>query len=579
MNLAAVNSAFPSRRPLSGALFWTAVGLLLVWMGYVQVTSVRLENQTWDEGFHLAAGYAYLRTGDYRMRTENPPLGKLLNSLPLLLLNPDPHTDDPVWQVPDRMRFGRVFLYHNRLLADAILFPARVVTIFLSLVLALAVALWARRQFGAGVALLACFLCCLDPNLIAHGRYVTSDVIATLFIFLACAAWTEFLNSRRKRALVAAGIVLGLALASKFTALTLLPVFALLYLIRWWQRAEGLSARHLVTSLLLAGMIGALVIGVVYAPDTVRLFTHPPPPVERFADRGGLSGQLLSIIPFVKHLPAHPYLLDLLDFAEHVRTGHEAYLLGQLRRHGWWHYFLVAFAVKTPLAVLLLTAGAAVAGVGFLFRKRLLERLRAAPPQWTMVIVPPLVLFGVAMSGGHNLGLRHILPVYPFLFIAVSAAVLGLASGRRRALVAGLLVVVVSLEILESVKIHPHYLAFFNLAAGGPEAGPRYLVDSNIDWGQDLKKLKAYMLAHELPYVCLCYFGNASVRYYKVRERNIPGAQDLEGRANLDCVVAISATPLQGVYVAANMYRWLRELQPTARIGYSIYVYDLRKRR
>lgn len=579
MDFQAASSAFTSRRPLSGALFWITVILLLVRMGYVQVSSARLENQTWDEGFHLAAGYAYLRTGDYRMRTENPPLGKLLNALPLLILNPDPHTDDPAWLRPDRIAFGRIFLYRNRLLADTILFPARVVTILLSLGLALAVALWTRRQFGAGAALLACFLCCLDPNLIAHGRYVTSDVIATLFIFLACAAWTAFLNSRRKRALVAAGIVLGLALASKFTALALLPVFVLLYLIRWWQRAEGLSARHLVTSLLLAGVIGAAVIGVVYAPDTVRLFTNPPPRVDRFADRGGFSSQLLGTIPFVKRLPAHPYLLDLLDFAGHVRTGHEAYLLGRIRQHGWWYYFLVAFAVKTPLAVLLLAAVAAVAGVGFLFRKRLLERLRAVPPQWAAVIVPPLALFGVAMSGGHNLGLRHILPVYPFLFIAVSAAALSLAAGRRRLLVGGLLVAVLSLEILESVKIHPHYLAFFNLAAGGPEAGPRYLVDSNIDWGQDLKKLKAYMLAHELPDVCLCYFGNANVHYYKVRERSVPETQDLAGRASLDCVVAVSATPLQGVYVPAEWYRWLRELQPTARIGYSIYVYDFRKRR
>ena len=132
---------------------------------------------------------------------------------------------------------------------------------------------------------------------------------------------------------------------------------------------------------------------------------------------------------------------------------------------------------------------------------------------------------------------------------------------------------------LESLSINPDYLAFFNWPSGGPSNGPRYLLDSNIDWGQDTRKLKAWLDARNIHQVCRVYFGNAILAHYGIGELPLPGNEDTAERANLDCMAAASVTPLYGLYVPNDRYRWLREKTPVAKIGYSIYMYDLRKNR
>jgi hypothetical protein len=187
------------------------------------------------------------------------------------------------------------------------------------------------------------------------------------------------------------------------------------------------------------------------------------------------------------------------------------------------------------------------------------------------VLLPPVVYFALCMRSHVNIGVRHLLPIYPFLYIALAAA-LSRGRWRARALLAGLAFVAV-----ESAAIYPHYLAFFNVFAGGPNNGPRYLVDSNLDWGQDLKNLKLYASAHGIKKLCICYFGRSSMSYYKFEYTDVPETRDVARRASMDCVAAVSATPLAGSYVGADAFRWLRERKPMAKIGYSIYLYDLRK--
>jgi 4-amino-4-deoxy-L-arabinose transferase-like glycosyltransferase len=234
-------------------------------------------------------------------------------------------------------------------------------------------------------------------------------------------------------------------------------------------------------------------------------------------------------------------------------------------RQGWWYYFPVVFAVKTPLAVLSLLALAAVVGLRP-------KNLRKIPFHWVVLLLPPLVYFALCMRSHINLGLRHLLPVYPFLYVAI-AAVLMRAARPVRVLS---LVLMLGLAV-ESLAIYPHYLAFFNAAAGGPDNGPRYLVDSNLDWGQDLKNLKIYLDSHHIDKLCISYFGRSSMEYYKFEYMDLPKTGQTQARAEADCVGAISATALQDVYIGSGSYSWLRERKPMAKIGYSIYLYDLRK--
>jgi hypothetical protein len=183
------------------------------------------------------------------------------------------------------------------------------------------------------------------------------------------------------------------------------------------------------------------------------------------------------------------------------------------------------------------------------------------------------------MASPLNLGVRYILPVYPFLFVLLAGVLFGVGRERLQRWFPAVVAVALLGLAAGSLAIYPHYLAFFNAAAGGPEAGPRYLLDSNIDWGQDIKKLKAHMVAHNIPRVCVVYFGTGDLGYYQVEFEGLPLTAELEQRRNLDCVAAVNVTPLYGLHSTPESYRWLREMEPTARIGYSIYLYDLRKPR
>jgi hypothetical protein len=539
-------------------------------MGTVQVTSALQENNTWDEAIYLSAGYAYLKTGDFRMNAEHPPLGKLLTALPLLWFDPALPTGQPGWDVGAMIDYGRQFLYTNRVSADTLLMAGRSVTILLTLLLGLALALWTRRHFGAPAALFALSLFSFDPNLIAHGRYVTTDFIAALTFFLSCVSWAAYLESRKTRHLLLAGLALGLAVTSKFSMLILVALLPALYLIRWWQDPKRLS--------LARGAASLAVVLVIAGAVVLALYRTPPGPLflDQLVSRSTQVEKLIRTAVRRLGVPLHPYLVGLVRVAQHGAAGHFAYLLGQFSNRGWWYYFPVALAVKTPTAVLAL--GALCAGLVLPLTRRIRE-LRRLPFVWFVLTVPPACYFLACMGSGLNLGVRFILPVYPFLFVLLAAVLFRLGRERLRRWFPAVVAVALVGLAAESLAIYPHYLAFFNAAVGGPKAGPRYLLDSNIDWGQDVKKLKAYMVAHNIPRVCMVYFGNGDLTYYRVEFEGLPLTAELEQRRNLDCVAAASVTPLYGLYSTPESHRWLREREPMARIGYSIYLYDLRQPR
>ncbi len=554
--------------------FWPLTLALLAAMAAAQVAAMRQESQIYDEATHLASGYSYLTTGDYRLNPEHPPLSKMLAAVPLLFLKPHLPVEDASWKNGDGLYFGAVFLYLNRVDAERMLFPARYVTIACTFALGLLLAVWARRHFSTAAALLAVFLYAFDPNIAAHGHYVTNDLLTAAFFFLASIMWGRYLNTRRAADLIGAGLAAGLAASTKFTGLVLFPVFLALYLIKWRlePRPRQLSARRLALSMLAAGASAALVIALCYAPETLRRWrgSQPGAPLTAYMGRDTPAQKALYRTAELLHLPAHSYLIGLRLVGYHASEGHQAYLLGRTSKQGWWYYFPVAFAVKTPAAVLLLLLAAAAV---------VAQRLRRgdpAPFAWYTLAVPMAAYFLFSMAAHINIGLRHILPVYPFLFTLVAAIV---TSTPRRTALTTLVAAALVLEAAENVMIFPHYLAFFNFPSGGPANGTRYLLDSNIDWGQDMKNLRRWIDAHGNPPVCPEYFGMAYFKYYGVPENSLPATWETEKRARLDCIGAISVTLLHDVYLKPGQYQWLRQLHPIGNVGYSINLYDLRKGR
>jgi hypothetical protein len=549
--------------------FWPAVAGLLLVQGFLLVSSALQETQTWDESYHMLAGYSYWKLGNLEMNREHPPLGKYLCALPLLILRPDLPVDRPAWKRGDYVEAGVDFLYHNRVGADKMLFAARSMTMALTLTLGLAIAWWGRRRYGETAALVALALFVFDPNILAHGRYVTTDAIAALFIFLGVVTWEAWLDSNRRRDLVIAGIVFGVAAVSKFSTLILLPIFLVLYAARWWKDRRHFPWVRFARVCGAMTLLSIAVVLVVYAPETRRLLPatramrQVDPSIRTLRDsvdaRSGF-GIALRWIGGRLGLQAHSFAVGLSMVAAHNAVGHQSYLLGNVSDHGWWYYFPVVFAVKTPTATLVGVLLALIAA----WRRPRFE-----------LLAPVAIYFAASMSSGLNIGLRHLLPIYPFLFLLIGAT-LAAAAGKWGRITLVLLPVAL---MAESLAVYPHYLAFFNAVAGGPGAGPRYVVDSNIDWGQDVKKLKRWMETNGVAKVCLCYFGKADPNYYGIDNVEPPQADEPNNWKDLDCMTAVSATPLEGVYTPRARFEILRRMEPVAKVGYSIYVYDLRKKR
>jgi hypothetical protein len=556
--------------------------MLLSLMAGLQVWSARKETQVWDEGFELGSGYSYLKTGRLRFNLEQPPLSKILAGLPLLYLNPRLPTEHTSWINKQDIEFGIEFLYHNRVPADTILIAARMSIILLTVALGLLVAGWTRRRFGDGPALLAVALLAFDPNILAHGHYATTDLGATFFILAACIAWDAFLESQRKVHLVLAGILLGFAIGTKFSALMLLPVFVILYAIRWWQQRARYSFMHFARSLLSVGVIGYLAIVAVYLPEAKYFvpswaMKRPGPPLETVVNCKNTMSHVLCRVGRAGSLQANSFYHGLSDFLEHNSTGHPGYLLGEYSETGWWYYFPVVFLVKTPTADLVLFGFLLVGGLLVLFRNRFRANVRKLPAAWATILVPAALYFGLSMTSHIDLGIRHLLPFYPFFFIAIAAGFFALIKARWPTWTRPLLMLGCCLLAAESLLAFPDYLSFFNLLSGGTWRGPHYLLDSNIDWGQDLKKVKVYMSAHPAPRYCLEYFGNADPAYYGIENPGYVGRTNQpEELKSMDCMVAISVTLLYDLYEAPGSFTWLRARKPVDHVG-GIWIFDARK--
>jgi 4-amino-4-deoxy-L-arabinose transferase-like glycosyltransferase len=245
------------------AWFWPAAVALLAYLGAVQILASRQESHIIDEPTELAAGFSYLKTGDFRMNPEHPPLSKILAALPLLAFHASLPLDSGAWAKGDEFTFGVEF-FSNARKWNRLLFAARVMSILITSCLGLAIALWTRAAFGSAAAILALTLYAFDPTITANGHYVKNDVAFSLFSFLACIAWGAFVMRPEARRLLLAGLVLGLAMATKFSAFYLFPVFAILYAIRRWQGQKGLSFWHGIRSLSVVSAVSAAVVFLVY---------------------------------------------------------------------------------------------------------------------------------------------------------------------------------------------------------------------------------------------------------------------------------------------------------------------------
>ncbi len=528
--------------------------LLLISFGLC-LTSAIQKSPTMDEQNHIARGAAYLGTGDPRLNIEHPPVVNVLSALPSHLLLDLRLPLDEWWEVAEWYHFADNFLWHANQDPDAIVFLSRLPIIGLGLLLTSLVFRWARRRFGAWGGLLAAAFCGLDPNILAHERLSTTDLGATFFILLAAYAFWRLSRQLSPRRVLAAGLALGLAFAAKLSALVFGPILGLTFLLDGMRHSSH-RARHLLRRLALGAAVATLALLVIWGSYLFQVG-----PFE------GIS------VP----APAPPYLEGVQAILSLAAGGRPAYLLGRISTEGWWYYFPVAFAVKTPLPTLL---GLLVASLVMI-----LQPSRDDLFVW----FPPLAFFLILMTARLNLGYRHLLPILPFLAIHVGrlaqpSAFRFLAHQSSQVDLCRFVSIVLAAWLTAStVSIYPHFLAYFSPLGGGPENGWRILVDSNIDWGQDLKELRKWMVHGNVERVKLSWFGSAPPEAYGIEHQLLVGVPHgftmwQDPPFNPDQpepgVYAISVTNLVGAALPdPDLYAWFRRHPPDDRVGYTIFIY------
>ena len=620
------------QRPQVHAGLW--VGLLLGLMCILIATGPLLKSLTFDEPRFLGLGWylAQHHRWDIEDALAHPPL---TYSSVQSVCSPSSTFRSPSGPFESSVRRGQaiISLYPN----DLVIRLARGPIILLSVLLGIDVYRWTKDMFGHRAGLLAVAVYTFNPTILALSAVINADIAVTTFGFIALYYWWRFLRTRSWRTFGWAGLNLGLALLSKYSALTILPVMGLLAIlplaVDFVRRRSGFGSvgrtgatatdagtpdgtaqsaynidaasaglraagfgkpqftfRETAAAVCLVTILGLFVVWIGYGLEwgfASSAAKRPHATLDRLFPQDGPARRISYSLAENTPVPMPSFVKGASLLLSVSNTWHElfrgapiSFLGGKYSANGFRHYYLVAFLIKTPLGALGLLLLAAL-----LFR-----RLRG--PDWfdeASLLVPALFCFVYfSVSSPIQIGLRYVLPAFPFLFVFA-----GRVGAADRAVWRGCIVfLTVALAVANAasaLRTQPDQLAYFNELIGGSGNGYRWLVDSNLDWGQDLGGLKRYMDEHGIAKVKLSYFGTAEPEYYGIDYDYLPSSMVELGWAYLarasrtdrpslptTGTIAISATELQAAYFSdKNIYSWLKSRTPVAKIGHSIFIYQV----
>jgi hypothetical protein len=565
---------------------------LLTFVFFLAVFSMKNDSATMDEVAHLPAGYSYLTQRDMRLNPEHPPLIKDLSALPLLFIKEiNFPLDIQAWQedINGQWTFGEHFLYQSQNPADKMLFWARVPMVLLLILFGFYIFKWARELYGDRAALIALFLFSFSPTFLSHGRLVTTDVGAAFGMFMATFYFLRALKEPNKKNIVLAAFSFAIAQLCKFTALLLVPFFVLLAFV--WYLVNLKDLQKVIKVVLLTFIIGFLVILPVYQ---YHILNYPPERQARDIQFLLSSHPLQFLGPLLARMAKIPilrayaqYFLGAFLVFQRGIGGHTTYFLGEVSASGWKNYFPIVYLIKEPLAFHLLTLIAILYAVWSIkkpFWQDTFERGR----NWIKNYFPEFAMlcfigiyWAISLISNLNIGVRHLLPVFPFTFLLVGGVTTSWLKKPRLKLKYLILGVLLLWQAVSVITLYPHFLAYFNEIVGGPDQGYIYTVNSNLDWGQDLKRLKRWAEENKIDKIYVDYFGGGDAKYY-LKEKYAPWwGEKPEADFPKGNYLAVSATflqggrgkPVPGFDQSHSYYNWLNKYTPITKIGYSIFIY------
>ncbi len=602
-----------------------------------------------DEVAHIPGGYAALKFGDYRLNPEHPPLIKDIASFPLLFLNDLKFpTDLYNWQQEPNGQWetGWKFIYEWGNNAEQIFFWTRLGPMLLLFVLGYFLFRWTKELFGTLAGLFAVFLFAFTPDFIAHARYVTTDVGSTVFLFIAVYVILKFVRRPNWGNLILAALTIALACLAKFSAILIWPYLGIILILAMILRFSPVPA-WLLTRLfpwqwlkrvwlyLVCGLV-ILVLShaIIFLPYLYHTKNIPDDVFERLVnyaftkpDKKLVTGEIpLKIRSTLLKLgrisggkaPATYFLGMVYVYKNDIGGRNTAFLMGDYRETGWWYYYYLAYLVKMPIPLLIFTVMAAVVMIIAARKNWLaLSSLASGPPAATSgstkkssasrhwqkwrellwrrfdilgIVIFVLIFWIGGMFTNTNIGLRWMMPTFPFIFLLAAGSVRfvdhwllrrNIQNRQTRPLpifqiiIAGLLIWL----LVGTVSIFPAYLSYFNEFIGARSRAHNYLVDSSLDWGQDLNRLRQWMNDHGVNHVYLDYMGGGTPNHSL-------------GTANFTGWHAIDCLPPEGSYLvvgasffqmsefqarAKNEISYLRILdrEPDYQIGYSLLIYHI----
>jgi hypothetical protein len=546
---------------------------------------------TEDEIGHLAAGISHWRSAVFHAYRVNPPLIRLVATLPVRFsgfdIDGEVSSRDPLY----RSEFGlgmRMIRQH----ADTFhshLRLARFACIPFSLFGACVCYCWARELFGGIAGLTAAALWCLNPTVLGHGHLLTPDVGAASLGALACFSFWRWLRNPTWSLAFYAGVALGLAQLTKFTWILLFGLWPLLWVVWRCGRPPTICGgrRQLGQMALMLGFaIYVVNLGYMFEGTMTRLRdfrfvsrTLQPEPIHDCADKHSIGGNRFAGAWYAGvpiPLPAN-YLLGIDRQKYDFETGYPSYLRGQWRDRGWWYYYLYALAIKEPLGTWMLLALAGWARMV----------MRGYDREWReeILVVAPIIAILVLVSSqtGFSHHMRYMLPMYPFAIVWISRIARSFVLGHRR--LSTLAIVAAVYSFGSSLFCYPHSLSYFNEAVGGPRRGGEHLLHSNIDWGQDVLYYRRWLYRHaDHQPVGLAYsvpMALADIAQVDGPHGWVPPGPGTDGGNEQQPPERTGPLPgwyaifVGELYAQHGRYAYFRSYEPVERIGYTIFIYHI----
>jgi len=525
-----------------------------------------------------------LKTGDFGLNPEHPPLVKMMAALPILNM--------PL-RVPELQNRefkheaflgGKEFLFKND--ADTMLFRARMAAATLTLLLALLVFLAGQEMFGTTAGFVALVMLVFDPNQLAHGAFVTTDTGLTCFLFATVYALYRYVKQPSIWRLLLVGLAAGLALSTKHTGILVFPILLVLaiceYLLSRKSEVRGTEDKRLGVLQYIGALAAITVISLVvlwafygfrYAARPAGLELNPTSAQYISQLSRPREAKLLAAVARF-HLLPESYIYGLAD-VRMMDDFYSSFLLGKTYPHGVWFYFPFAILIKSTLAFLI-ALGIAIWAIATRRMSRWRETL--------FLTAPPVLYLAVAMSSHMNIGVRHVLPIYAFLGVLIGGIAVTLAASQRRW--SFVFAVLILFQMITSLRAFPDYIPYVNEAWGGEKNAWWLLSDSNADWAQQLKATKKYLNSRGVTDCWFVYFGEGVIdtSYYGIPCKALPTPDAMwvnekfyDTPEAIDGMVLISAGNLSGFEFGPgelNPYEQFKTIQPTATIQNGIFVFE-----